>query len=417
MVAASARPGSLLGRLGERARIAVLRTGRIGDLVVLAPALGVLRMTLPQAHVTLLVNRRALPLAERLTSVDEVVEVPDLAAMQRLGRGEADAEMHNLLDDLRGRRFDLALQCAGGGETTNAFVLALGARLTAGQQWPDAPRLDLWMPYQRTQPDVLRLLDIMELIGTPRGGIDYSDIQVTPRDEAEIAGLEIDLEHAVGVAPGAGSGARCWPPERFAAVLNATAVQAAVLLGTAEEASLATAVKEQTHCRVVDLTGKTSFGGLLAVLSRLRLLLANDSAPAHLAHALGVPSVVVFGSAHPTQWAAPGRIWDRAVADETAPCRRFSPPCGCPDDARALCLAAVGVEPVVEQTRAVLSLLAQTPKTHWPHRVYGSATPSGSMGSRHGASHVRSGMVVARSWWYAPEGARPQPPKRAITRI
>jgi ADP-heptose:LPS heptosyltransferase len=366
----------VLAGLGERPRIAVLRTGRIGDLVVLAPGLRVLRAAVPGAHVTLLVNQRARALAERLASVDAVVEVPDLAAMQRLGRGEEpDPHMRHVLQNLRARRFDLALQCAGGGETTNAFVLALGAGLTAGEQWPDAPRLDLWMPYQRTQPDVLRLLDIMELVGTPRGGIDYSDIQVTPKDEAEVADLQVDLEHAVGVAPGAGSGARCWPPERFAAVLNANTVQTAVLLGTAQEASLAAAVKEQTHCRVIDLSGKTSLGGLLAVLSRLRLLLANDSAPAHLAHALGVPSVVVFGSAHPTQWASPGRMWDRAVADETAPCRRFAPPCGCPDDARALCLAAVDVEPVAEQVRAIMRLLERTPKRHWPHRAYGSAHP------------------------------------------
>jgi ADP-heptose:LPS heptosyltransferase len=373
MVVATPRPGSLLARVGIRPRIAVLRTGRIGDLVVLAPGLRALRATVPEAHVTLLVNRRAVPLAERLSSVDEVVQVPDLAAMQRLGRGEADPDMQRLLHELRGRRFDLALQCSGGGETTNAFVLALGAAVTAGQQWPDAPRLDVWMPYQRTQPDVLRLLDLMELIGTPRWPLDYTDIQVTPGDEEELAHVDVDLPHAVGVAPGAGSGARCWLPEHFATVLNESGVQTAVLLGTSQEARLMAALKEQAHCRIVDLAGKTSLGGLLALLSRLRLLLANDSAPAHLAHALGVPSVVVFGSAHPTQWGMPRRVWDRVVADETAPCRRFAPPCGCPDDARALCLAAVGVEPVVEQVRAVLNLLTETPRTHWPHRVYGSA--------------------------------------------
>jgi ADP-heptose:LPS heptosyltransferase len=368
----------VLARLGDRPRIVVLRTGRVGDLVVLTPALRALRAAVPRAHVTLLANQRALPLAERLASVDDVVVVPDLMAMQRLGRGEPDTELRRLLEELSARRFDLALQCAGGGETTNAFVLALGARLTAGQQWPDAPRLDLWMPYQRAQPDVLRLLDIMELIGTPRGEPDYADIQVTPADEAEVAELAVDLHRAVGVAPGAGSGARCWPPERFAAVLNATVAQTdltAVLLGTAEEARITAVVEEQAHGRVIDLAGRTSIGGMLAVLSRLRLLLANDSAPAHLAHALGVPSVVVFGSAHPTQWAAPRRVWDRAVADETAPCRRFAPPCGCPDNAHALCLAAIEVESVTEQVRALLGLLADTPMTHWPHRAYGSADP------------------------------------------
>src|SRR5919201_245060 len=76
------RRGSVLARLGPRARIAVLRTGRLGDLLVLTPALRSLRAAAPHAHVTLLVKARALPLAVRLRGVDEVVEVPDRSSMQ-----------------------------------------------------------------------------------------------------------------------------------------------------------------------------------------------------------------------------------------------------------------------------------------------------------------------------------------------
>jgi ADP-heptose:LPS heptosyltransferase len=107
------------------------------------------------------------------------------------------------------------------------------------------------------------------------------------------------------------------------------------------------------------VAGRLSLGGLLAFIRASRLLLANDSAPAHFANALNVPSVVVFGSAHPSQWAPPDRVWHRAIADETAPCRRFSPPCGCPDDARALCIDTIKAGPVIQQVLALLDLIAQ----------------------------------------------------------
>jgi ADP-heptose:LPS heptosyltransferase len=367
----------------------VLRTGRLGDLAVLTPALRLLRQSVPQAHITLLVNERALPLAQRLRSVDEVIQVPDLNAMQRLGRGEPDAQMRELLADLQAKHFDLALQCAGGGETTNAFVRALGAHISAGQQWPDSPPLDVWMPYQRNQADVLRLMDLMELIGAAPGPLIY-DLEVTPEDELELARIQqvphdaLYANNLIAVALGAGSGARCWPVDRFAdvvrAVLNRDRTVQVVLTGTAPEAALTEDLVRRLDQdpRVVDLAGKLSLGALLALVSHARLFIGNDSAPAHFANALGTPSVVVFGSAHPAQWASPSRVWHRAVADESAPCRRFSPPCGCPDDARALCIVAVTVSEVLTQVEAVLGLI--------------------SSGSTQGASHERSTTVVGRSW-------------------
>jgi ADP-heptose:LPS heptosyltransferase len=294
--------------------------------------------------------------------------------MQRLGRGEPDAEMRDILADLRTRHFDLALQCSGGGETTNAFVRALRAAISAGQQWPHAPPL--------------RLMDLMELIGAPRALLEC-DLDVTSDDEAELArapGLPLAALRAnqvIGVGVGAGSGARCWPTQRFAEVIDAVLSNhpemRVVLTGTSDELTLTRQVLHQVaHAEaVIDLAGQLSLGGLLALVSHLRFFLGNDSAPAHFATALKVPSVVIFGSAHPAQWAWPNRVWHRAVADETAPCRRFDPPCGCPDDARAICIDAVSASDVLTQVEAVLELI--------------------SSASTQGASQLRSGTVVGRS--------------------
>ena len=81
----------------------MLRTGRLGDLLVLTPALRCLRAAVPAAQITLLVNARAVPLARRLRCVDDVVEVPDLLSMQRLGRGEPDLAMREVLEVLQSR--------------------------------------------------------------------------------------------------------------------------------------------------------------------------------------------------------------------------------------------------------------------------------------------------------------------------
>jgi ADP-heptose:LPS heptosyltransferase len=94
-------------------------------------------------------------------------------------------------------------------------------------------------------------------------------------------------------------------------------------------------------------------------LRELRLFVSNDSGPAHLATALNVPAVIVFGAFHPAAWAPIHRIWQRPVADLSAPCRLIGVPCGCPDDSSAKCLSGVTVDAVLDQARALLALVAK----------------------------------------------------------
>jgi heptosyltransferase-2 len=154
----------------------------------------------------------------------------------------------------------------------------------------------------------------------------------------------------VGLNPGAFfGGAKRWLPARFAAVGDAAARLGArvVLLGGQAERGLATALAERMRPTPLVLTGQTSLAGLVAVLARLRALVTNDSGPMHLAAALGVPVVAIFG---PTDWreTAPyGR--GHVVLRGTLPCA----PCKlreCPIDQR--CMTAVSVDAVATAVEA-----------------------------------------------------------------
>ncbi len=149
----------------------------------------------------------------------------------------------------------------------------------------------------------------------------------------------------LGLAAGAFfGGAKRWLPARFAAaaerVARGTGARVA-LLGGPHERPLAEAIAEQMPSRPLVLAGSTSLGGLAGVLARLRLLLTNDSGPMHLAAALGVPVVAVFG---PTDWreTAPYGARQRVMraATECAPCKLRE----CPIDHR--CMTRVDAEAV-----------------------------------------------------------------------
>ena len=105
------------------------------------------------------------------------------------------------------------------------------------------------------------------------------------------------------LAPGAEYGpAKCWPAEHFAALartLTARHGQPVLLLGSAKEVALCTDIagRSEGDCRV--LAGKTSLAQAIALIAGARGVVSNDSGLMHVAAALGVPQVAVFGSTSP----------------------------------------------------------------------------------------------------------------------
>jgi heptosyltransferase-2 len=158
----------------------------------------------------------------------------------------------------------------------------------------------------------------------------------------------------IGVNPGAFFGsAKRWLPERFAAAADIVARRAGaqvVLVGGPRERPLAEAIAAGMEAPVRVLCGETTLAELVGVLSRLRLLLTNDSGPMHVAAALGIPLVAVFGS---TDWRETSPVGSASrVVREDADCA----PCilrECPIDHH--CMTRVGVDRVASEALELLA--------------------------------------------------------------
>src|SRR6202790_4442035 len=107
----------------------------------------------------------------------------------------------------------------------------------------------------------------------------------------------------IPLAAGASYGsAKCWPPSRFAEVANGLQSEAdadVILFGTAAEATVSTAISAEMRRPLIDLTGKTAIADLPALLSQCHLFIGNDSGAMHVAAAVGLPVVAVFGPTDP----------------------------------------------------------------------------------------------------------------------
>ncbi len=280
----------------EVRKIAVLRANAVGDYLFAVPALEALRAAYPAAEIVLLGRRwHESFLAHRPGPVDRVAVVPNVEGINSDPPETNEGSPEEFFEAMSKERFDLALQMHGGGRHSNPFVSRLGAGLTAGLKTPDAAPLDRWVPYIYFQPEILRYLEVVSLVGV-------RPVVLEPR----VAITESDLEESYGVVPdpgrplivlnpGAGDGRRRWPAEKFAQVGDALAGRGEIIIhGAGRDAPAVDSVCDLMKTERLKVCGNLSLGGLLGLLSRSRLLISNDSGPLHLAAAVSTPAVGIY---------------------------------------------------------------------------------------------------------------------------
>jgi ADP-heptose:LPS heptosyltransferase len=350
-------------------RIAVLRCNALGDYLMTTPALAALRNAFPQAELTLLGGAwHAEFLSGRPGPVDRVLVVPRVTGLAGQPAGAPpETALPQFLTEARAYRYDLAVQLHGGGAASNPLMRALGARRSIGLQAENAAPLDATVPYRYYQSEVFRYLEVVALVGA-QGPPEYPELTVVEQERATAAALLPGDGPWVALHPGAGDPRRRWAPERFAAVadhLTAAGVRP-VLVGSSADTPASTAVRRHATTPPHDLTGHTDLGTLAAVLGRCAVLVANDSGPLHLAHAVGPATVGLYWCGNAINAAPTVRTRHRPLLSWTVHC----PVCGTdtstagfphrPGDGCAHRPSFLDQIPVVEVIDEVLDLLHRT---------------------------------------------------------
>lgn len=166
------------------------------------------------------------------------------------------------------------------------------------------------------------------------------------------------LRIAIGAGASYGS-AKCWPPDRFAELANRLQAQSAVdiiLFGTRAEQPVSSAIAAGMHRPPIDLTGKTPIDDLPSLLSQCHLFIGNDSGAMHVAAAVGLPVVAVFGPTDPFGTAS---VTPRCSIVQEKP---YCSPCflrRCPTDHR--CMTRVTPDAVEAAARHWISSMEVRP--------------------------------------------------------
>jgi heptosyltransferase-2 len=212
----------------------------------------------------------------------------------------------------------------------------------------------------RRRHDVERNLALCAPFGGAEGPVRLS-VPVSAEAAARAAALLPDGPGPlVGIAPGSVWATKRWSAAGFGAVTAQLAAEGArcVVLGAPDETALAEDVRAESGGRATVLAGRTDLATLVAIIDRLALLIANDSAPMHVACARGVPVVAVFCATTPALGYGP---WGprATVVEADLACR----PCGrhggrsCPRGTED-CIRLIRPDSVLAAARAALSAAA-----------------------------------------------------------
>ena len=311
-------------RLGQPRSIAILRALQLGDLLCAVPAWRALRAFLPESHIALIGLPWARAFVRRFHRyIDEFIEFPGYPGLPE--RPVSVRSVPGFLSHMQARHFDLALQMHGSGHFVNEIVMLFRASAAAGFYVPGAlcPDESRFLFYPDGVSEIRRHLRLMEFLGVPLRGEEL-EFPLTPEDEEALLTVEearglIPREYAC-LHPGGRGANRRWSPEEFAGVGDALFARGlqVVLTGTADEADLARTVERNMRSRPIGLTGRTDLGAMGVLMSRARLLVANDTGVSHMAAALHLPSVIVVTGSDPVRWGPLNRRRHRLISGSTA---------------------------------------------------------------------------------------------------
>ncbi|MGW1810490.1 glycosyltransferase family 9 protein [Streptomyces sp. NPDC002078] len=261
--------------------VLVLRALGLGDLLAGVPALRGIRRAFPG-------HRILLALPPGLTE-------PALAtgAIDAVFPAEAPGRAVPSLTHWTGPPPDLAVDLHGNGPESRDALAAVHPRRLLAHACPDGP------PWQAQAHERDRWCAFLHAYGIPA---DPSDLRLAR------PGTRSAAPGAVVVHPGAASGARRWPGERYAAVVRSlrAAGHHVVLTGGPGEEALVRSVAERSGQRAGDvLAGGMPYRELSALVAEASLVLSGDTGLAHLAVAHGTRSVTLFGPVSPRLWGPP----------------------------------------------------------------------------------------------------------------
>jgi heptosyltransferase-3 len=344
-------------------KILVIQLGDIGDVVWTWPSIYAIKAKYPGAKISLLTRRGRGSLLEKNPLIEEIIEItqPDGNWLNSI------STQIDFLLKLRNHGFDLVIDLRAD-DRGAILTLVTGARMRYAVVYRHSP---FWRNSMFTHMATNMLPGSVPFRGPAEQslgvlrplGIDIAtDIPRFPVPEVIAENVEAILKNAninlsdkfVTVSPYSRCKYKEWDQGKWTNVIcrlwNRWRIST-VIVGGIEDRKEADELKLQCGSFTYNLAGKTTLAELAGVINRSILHLGIDTAGPHLAAALGLPTVTIYGPSFGEAWAHPGPMHQIVFPDrDCVPCRKI----GCDGSGRSECLEELQPDKVQQATEKLL---------------------------------------------------------------
>jgi len=286
--------------------ILIIKLRYIGDVLLATPTMRAIKAARPDVLVTMMVNRGTEDVLSGNQDVDEIMV---------LDKGSLAAQW-GLIAGLRRRRFDTVIDLTDGDRS--AFLSWIsGAPVRIGfndeHRWRGKCYTQVVQPVPGVRHRIDRDLEVLKPMSIQAGSKD-PQLWLTPEEESSADQLRNQLgvqrsQSMVILQPGARYWFKAWPPERFAELADRLTAQygCQVLIGGShQDIDLAQQIRQMAKHSPVIMAGRATIKQFAAIAKKSVLFVGSDSGAMHIASAVGIPVVALFGPSNPREWGPRG---------------------------------------------------------------------------------------------------------------
>jgi heptosyltransferase-2 len=343
--------------IGSIDNILVIQTAFIGDAILTLPLIQKLKQHYPKSSIDVVVVPKTAEIFSNHPAITGIIPY------DKHGTDKGIAKFWKLRKKLKSKTYDLiivphrSIRSAALAKLLKPKI-SIGFNRSAGRRFfTDIAQ------YNPSAHEIERNLSLLNPLGTSDNQFELPVLYPTQQDvkavDIVLADFLLDKGKMVAVAPGTIWNTKRWPKEKFTAVCKQISSEGVnvLLVGSREDEELCREICEKTQTnKVVNAAGKLSLLQSAELIRRCIVLISNDSAPMHLAVAVGTPVVAIFGATVPEFGFAPRGPHDIVIETKGLKCRPCSIHGGkkCPIKTFE-CMIAIAPEIVVSKTLSLIS--------------------------------------------------------------
>ncbi len=333
-------------------KILVIKPSSLGDVIHALPFLKAVKDTFPDSGIDWIISRNLQDILDANPLINELIVIDKDSWKDIMNLRRTSREIYNLKKTLKEKHYDMVIDLQG---LLRSGVISLFTSSPLRIGFDNAREGSKHLYNKRVSVNMIshavdKNLEVAKAIGAEVKGIEFPlYVDESVREKAK--SLISDIDEYIIIFPSARWHTKRWPIENFASLISGLSIQC-IIAGSRSDRLMAQRISELSTKTPLNLCGKTDLKSLAALISDARIVISGDTGPMHIAVALDVPVVALFGPTDPMRTGPYG--WqdnkNLTVIKSNTPCS----PCfkkRCKDP---FCMSSISVEMVMKEVKSLL---------------------------------------------------------------